>query len=130
MADGSGSRLSGQPLIAPAFAAGLQRLPELRDNDSSINCNISAPVPELGSISGTASFGFGNYDALTAKLEKRFSKGLQFIASYTYGHALANSGTTLSGSSGFGYKDNLNYFDLLRQRGVGHPAQLHHRIHL
>ncbi len=36
------------------------------------------------------------------------SNGLQFVASYTYGHALANSGTTLSGSSGFGYRDNTN----------------------
>ena len=27
-------------------------------------------------------------NAFTAKLEKRFSKGLQFISSYTYGHAL------------------------------------------
>src|SRR6202011_560938 len=42
------------------------------------------------------------------RLEKLFDKGLQFIASYTWGHALANSGTTLSGSSGFGYKDNKN----------------------
>ena len=75
---------------------------------SSINSNNLRPVSELGSISGTASFGFGNYDALTAKLEKRLSHGLQFISSYTWGHALANSGTTLSGSSGFGYRDNRN----------------------
>jgi len=75
---------------------------------ASINSSDLRPVPELGSISGTSSFGFGNYDALTAKLEKRFSAGLQFITSYTWGHALANSGTTLSGSSGFGYRDNTN----------------------
>jgi hypothetical protein len=75
---------------------------------SSINSSNLRAVPELGSISGTATFGFGNYDAMTAKLEKRFSKGLQFITSYTWGHALSNSGTTLSGSSGFGYRDNKN----------------------
>jgi hypothetical protein len=74
----------------------------------SISTNSIRPVPELGSISGTSTFGFGNYDALVSKLEKRFSKGLQFITSYTWGHALANSGTTLSGSSGFAYKDNRN----------------------
>jgi hypothetical protein len=33
---------------------------------------------------------------------------LQFVSSYTFGHALANSGTTLSGSSGFGYLDPRN----------------------
>jgi hypothetical protein len=75
---------------------------------SSINSSNLRAVPQLGSISGTATFGFGNYDAMTAKLEKRFSKGLQFITSYTWGHALSNSGTTLSGSSGFGYRDNQN----------------------
>ena len=63
----------------------------------------------IGSISGTASFGFGNYHGMTAKLEKRLSNGLQFVSSYTYGHALANSGTTLSGSNGFGYLDPRNY---------------------
>ncbi len=33
------------------------------------------------------------------KLEKRFSHGLQFMTSYVWSHALANSGTPLSGSS-------------------------------
>jgi hypothetical protein len=75
---------------------------------ASISTNDIRPVKELGSISGTSSFGFGNYDALTARLDKRFSRGLQFITSYTWGHALANSGTTLSGSSGFGYRDPRN----------------------
>jgi len=75
---------------------------------ASINSNDLRPVPEIGSISGTSSFGFGNYHAMTAKLEKRLTAGLQFITSYTWGHALANSGTTLSGSSGFGYRDNRN----------------------
>ncbi len=82
--------------------------PNLGTTNSSINCNSLRPYPDIGSISGTATFGFGNYEALVAKLEQRMSDGLQFVASYTYGHALANSGTTLSGSSGFGYKDNTN----------------------
>jgi hypothetical protein len=80
-------------------------------NSSQQNCDSSGlrPTPYIGGISGTASFGYGNYDALTAKLEKRLSKGLQFISSYTYGHALANTGTTLSGSPGFGTPDPRNY---------------------
>ena len=95
---------SSHQLLQPDFNA----CPNLATTNSSINCSSIRPSPDIGSISGTASFGFGNYEALTGKLEKRFSKGLQFITSYTYGHALANSGTTLSGSSGFGYKDNTN----------------------
>jgi hypothetical protein len=47
---------------------------------------------------------------MTAFLRKRLTAGLQFQAAYTYGHALANSGTTLSGSQNLQYLDwtNLN----------------------
>ncbi|MCU1239071.1 MAG: TonB-dependent receptor, partial [Candidatus Solibacter sp.] len=83
--------------------------PNLGTTDSTINCNSLRPYPNISSISGTASFGYGNYHALTARLEKRFSQGLQFVTSYSYGHALANTGTTLSGSTGFGIPDPRNY---------------------
>ncbi len=73
------------------------------------NCDPYRPVPNITGVSGTASFGYGNYHGVTAKLDKRFSKGVQFLASYTYGHALANTGTTLSGSNGFGTPDPRNY---------------------
>ncbi len=95
---------SSHQLLQPDFNA----CPNLGTTNSSINCNSLRPYPDIGSISGTATFGFGNYNALVAKLEQRFNNGLQFVASYTYGHALANSGTTLSGSSGFGYKSNTD----------------------
>ena len=74
-----------------------------------VNCVAVEPYPDLGSLFGTASFGFGNYAGMTTKLEKRFSNGLQFLAAYTYGHALADSGTTLSGSNGYGTIDPFNY---------------------
>jgi hypothetical protein len=64
--------------------------------------------PDLGGVSGTATFGFGNYNAMTAKLTKRLTSGLQFQAAYTYGHSLADSGTTLSGSPGVYTVDNAN----------------------
>jgi hypothetical protein len=83
--------------------------PNLATLNSSINCNSLRKYPDIGSISGTSSFGFGNYEALTVKLEKRMSKGLQFISSFTYGHALANTGTTLSGSNNFQTISNINY---------------------
>ncbi len=46
-------------------------------------------------LSMTSSFGFGNYAAGSVKLEKRFSKGLQFLTSYVWSHALANGNTPL-----------------------------------
>jgi len=75
----------------------------------SVNCTNLTPYPDIGSLFGTASFGFGNYAGMTAKLEKRFSSGLTFLTGYTYGHALADSATTLSGSSGLGTIDPMNY---------------------
>ena len=59
-------------------------------------------------LSMTSSFGFGNYAAMHAQLVKRLSNGLDFQAAYTWGHALANSGTPLSGSGGFGTPDPTN----------------------
>ena len=50
-----------------------------------------------GGITDTATFGRSNYHALATKLEKRFSNGMDFLASYTWGHALSDVGTTLSG---------------------------------
>jgi hypothetical protein len=92
-------------LLQPDF----NTCPNFGTLNSSINCNSLRPYPDIGSISGTASFGFGNYDALVAQLNKRFSKGLMFTAAYTYGHAFANTGTTLSGSQGLYTKNPQNY---------------------
>src|SRR6185437_889578 len=52
-------------------------------------------------LSITVSNGFGNYAAGSAKLEKRFTGGLQFLTAYTWSHALANTGTPLSGTTNF-----------------------------
>jgi hypothetical protein len=76
---------------------------------AAISCNTIRPTPYIGGISGTASMGFGDYHGMTAKYEKRYSNGLQLMGAYTYGHALANTGTTLSGSTGFGIIDPRNY---------------------
>src|SRR5258708_18848007 len=46
---------------------------------------------------------------MTAKLERSYSNGLQYLAAYTFGHALANTGTTLSGSTGFGIPNPRDY---------------------
>ncbi|MBS1876088.1 MAG: carboxypeptidase regulatory-like domain-containing protein [Acidobacteria bacterium] len=76
---------------------------------ASISCNDLRPTPKIGGISGTASFGYGNYQGLTTKFEKRYSQGLQILTSYTYGNAKANTGTTLSGSTGFGIPNPRDY---------------------
>ncbi len=74
-----------------------------------LSTNSRRPYPNIGGIADTASYGYGNYAGLTAKWEKRLSSGLTYMAAYTYGHALATSGTTLSGSNGLGNIDPRNY---------------------
>jgi len=83
--------------------------PNLGTTNSSINCNTLRRYPNIGNISGTSTFFYGNYHGMTAKLDKRLSAGLQFVTSYTFGHALSNSGTPLSGSGGFYWKDQTNF---------------------
>ncbi len=72
------------------------------------NCDSNRPVQALGGLSFVDSFDFGNYHGMTGKLEKRYSNGLNFLTTYTWGHALANGGTTLTGSSNQNSKDRRN----------------------
>ncbi len=58
-------------------------------------------------LSMASTFGFGNYAAASVKAEKRFSKGLQFLASYVWSHALAVGNTPLSGNTSI--LDQTNY---------------------
>ena len=77
-------------------------------NNPAITSTSTSVYPDLGGISGTSTFGFGNYSALAASLNKRMANGLQFQVAYTYGHALSDTGTTLSGSPGFYTINNGN----------------------
>jgi hypothetical protein len=75
--------------------------------DPNISCDSNRPNPLLGGLSFVDSFGRGNYHGATAKFDKRYSSGLNFTTSYTYGHALADTGTTLTGSGGTKDRRNL-----------------------
>ncbi len=72
------------------------------------SCDSNRPNPALGGLSFVDAFDFGNYHGFTSKLEKRYQSGLNFLVTYTYGHALANGGTTLTGSSNQNSKDRRN----------------------
>jgi hypothetical protein len=50
-----------------------------------------ALVNDLGQVSGTASVGYMNYNALQAVLEKRLSSGLAGQVAYTWSHCLTNN---------------------------------------
>jgi hypothetical protein len=96
-----GSRLltnwnPNQPTNSPDPAAPV--LPRRRWGAFTGNTNMTESV----------SFGFSNYHAFATQLEKRYSNGLQFLMSYTWGHALTNLGTTLAGGPGVRDVTNLS----------------------
>ena len=61
------------------------------------------PFPAVDtSIALFRSDGFSNYNSLQVRLEKQFSHGLQFQASYTYSHSLDNASSASLGSANQG----------------------------
>jgi len=52
------------------------------------NVNARRPYQGLGNIQSYNPYINSTYDALIAKLERRFAKGMTLLASYTYGHSI------------------------------------------
>jgi Carboxypeptidase regulatory-like domain/TonB-dependent Receptor Plug Domain len=52
------------------------------------NTNSYNPFPTLGGIGQISYAGVSTYNSLQAKLEKRYSHGLSFLATYTWSHAM------------------------------------------
>jgi hypothetical protein len=84
----------------------------IRGETTNTLANVSLRVPYQG-FSPSSMFdldsdtGFSWYNALQASLSKRFSHGLQFLASYTFARDLANVyGGTVFGNGGLIYGDN------------------------
>jgi hypothetical protein len=67
--------------------------------DGNNNASDSQPFPGLGYVDQSAYVGESYYNGLQAKLEKRLSDGLSFLASYTYSRAFDDS-TTPGGIEG------------------------------
>ncbi|HYL84648.1 MAG TPA: TonB-dependent receptor [Candidatus Angelobacter sp.] len=85
--------------ITPANCPTAPRRPaKICDTANPPNCN---PVFDT-SIALFRADGFSNYHSLQARLEKQFSHGLQFEASYTFSHALDNASSASLGSANQG----------------------------
>ena len=77
-----------------------QKLPQRRnlnigtfDPTGSIPISQRVPYPQYGFILLTYNGGWSSYQALTARLEKRFNNGLYLLGSYTFQKALDIGGT-------------------------------------
>ena len=68
----------------------------------SINTQNLRPFPGFGGSAFTAYDGSSNYNSLQTKIERRASRGLSFLSSYTYSHSLDDAPTPLGalGTSG------------------------------
>ncbi|HUI43337.1 MAG TPA: TonB-dependent receptor [Terriglobia bacterium] len=76
-------------------------------NPQGINCGPGgiAPFPDLGcndSIQLTQ--GNSNYNSLQTTLEKHYSNGLNFLATYTWSHCRGDGGDELNGGIGEGHR--------------------------
>jgi hypothetical protein len=60
------------------------------------------PFPDLGGIGTIHYGGVSTYNSLQAKVEKRASHGLSFLATYTWAHAMDDTGSAGGLSSGIG----------------------------
>ena len=92
------------PATAPQFAT-LCNDPTANPPVTPLNCSTAPrrPFPAVDSAIATfRSDGFSNYNSLQVRLERQFSHGLQFQASYTYAHALDIASSASLGSANQG----------------------------
>jgi len=95
-------------------------------NSSGDKVNPLQPYPHFGGISFTAYDATSNYNSLQTKVEKRLSRGLSFLATYTYAHSLDNAPTPLGSTSDGGYR-SLNILGLGADYGNS-PFDVRHRF--
>jgi hypothetical protein len=63
------------------------------------------PFPDIGGVTVIHYGGISNYNSLQAKLEKRMSKGLTFLATYTWAHALDDTSDAGGLETGVSYRN-------------------------
>ena len=91
-----------------------QAVPNVQGANLSVNAR--RPIPNFTTIEESFDGGFSTYNALQAKLEKRYSLGLYFINSFTWSKAIDNAPGHLENYDG----DNsrVNYYDIAANKAV------------
>jgi Carboxypeptidase regulatory-like domain/TonB dependent receptor len=79
-----------QPFVTNGFYGSTRPFPTLPLTSPVLPAQCAAPNPtcKLSNFNQVNSVGNSNYNAVWVKAEKRFSNGLQFLASYTYSKSL------------------------------------------
>jgi hypothetical protein len=82
---------------------------------SGLNKQANRPFPKInGSLYYSGAFGSSNYHAISFKVEKRFSKGLTFLANYTISKNIENMGSGIP---------NFNQFATVIMLDSYHPER-------
>lgn len=82
------------------------------------NVNDRRPYPGYGAITAVESSGGSIYHGLLLKAEKRFSKGLSFLGSYTFSKAIEDSGSPALDSTAAGSDAAQDARNLKIERGL------------
>jgi hypothetical protein len=69
--------------------------------------------------------GFSNYQALQIQLNKRYSKGLQFLSNYTFSKNIGNISSAFGDTWGMNYARPLDYYNLSLEKSVMEFDQTH-----
>ncbi len=64
--------------------------------NTALSSQAVRPFPDFGGTTYTTYSGVSTYNSMQAKFEKRFSRGMSFLATYTWSHALDNAQTPLT----------------------------------
>jgi hypothetical protein len=75
------------------------------------------PIPAFGPITWVDPAGDNDYNGLSVRLEHRFSHGLYFLNSFTWGKALGDSEQGLEYFSGYVEANQQNIYNLAAERG-------------
>jgi len=81
------------------------------------NSQLYQPFYDFGNIVEVTNEGEGNYNSLQAKLEKRFSHGLSFLAGYSWAHSLDDAVQPIEGTDG-GEAGNPQFLGLKFEYGA------------
>ena len=81
-----------------------------------LSVNARRPIPDFTTIEEAFAGGFGSYNALQAKVEKRYSRGLYFINSFTWSKAIDNAPGHLENYDGD--SSRINMYNPKSERGI------------
>jgi hypothetical protein len=75
------------------------------------------PIPSFGPITWVLPAGNNHYNGFSARLEHKFSDGLYFLNSFTWGKAMGNSEQALEYYAGYYQANPQNIHDLAHEKG-------------